>query len=261
MTDDELRLMLDWRPSKIPFEQLSAEWKAWATAMIESAKVPANRHVHLRLEDSVQYLCRILCVFEGLFRGITADDLRGKFVSGLVLSGLPPERDCSFCFDQALRNAEGRGLVAHEDHGWGREQVRFYKLTPAGQRLATDVDPVQWENPSLRESPEADEAGAAIDVDGDELEVQETEGEDRSKRKHPGYLSSELRAWTGLTQNPLSKYAKAAGGPTPPRGGRIYRYPPDDARKILEHIRDNCSDVQIIANCKRALKDHFEITS
>ncbi len=191
MTDDELRLMLDWRPSQIPFEQLPAEWKAWATAMIESAEVPADKHAHMRLEDSVQYLCRILCVFEGLFTGITEDDLRGKFVSGLVLSALPPARDCSFCFDQALRNAEGRGLVSHEDHGWGREQVRLYKLTPAGQRLATDVEPVQWENPSLRESPEADEPGAAIDVDGDEPEVQENGGDDGSKRKHPGYLSLE----------------------------------------------------------------------
>jgi hypothetical protein len=94
----------------------------------------------------VQYLCRILCVFEDLFRGITADDLRGKFVSGLVFSGLPPERDCSFCFDQALRTVEGRGLVSHKDHGWGYEEFRLYKLTPAGDRLATDVEPVQWEN-------------------------------------------------------------------------------------------------------------------
>jgi hypothetical protein len=106
----------------------------------------AGRHAHIRLEDSVQYLCRILCVFEDLFRGITADDLRGKFVSGLVFSGLPPERDCSFCFDQALRTVEGRGLVSHKDHGWGYEEFRLYKLTPAGDRLATDVEPVQWEN-------------------------------------------------------------------------------------------------------------------
>ncbi len=144
MTDDELRLMLDWRPSQIPFEQLPAEWKAWATAMIESAEVPANKHAHMRPEDSVLYLCRVLRVFKDLGGGMTEDDLRGKFVSGLVLSGLPPERDYSFCFGQALPAAERRGLVSHEDHGWGREQVRLYDLTVAGDRLATDVDPVQW---------------------------------------------------------------------------------------------------------------------
>lgn len=152
MTDDELRLMLDWRPSQIPFEQLPADWKAWATAMIESAKVPANKHAHMRLEDSVLYLCRVLRVFGDLGGGMTEDDLRGKFVSGLVLSGLPPERDCSFYFGEALPAAERRGLVSHEDRGWGREEVRLYKLTLAGQRFATDVEPVQWVVPGDKES-------------------------------------------------------------------------------------------------------------
>jgi hypothetical protein len=51
--------MLDWRSSQIPFEQLPVDWKAWATAMIESAKVPANEHAHIRLEDSVLLLCGV----------------------------------------------------------------------------------------------------------------------------------------------------------------------------------------------------------
>jgi hypothetical protein len=136
----------------------------------------AGRHAHIRLEDSVQYLCRILCVFEDLFRGITADDLRGKFVSGLVFSGLPPERDCSFCFDQALRTVEGRGLVSHKDHGWGYEEFRLYKLTPAGDRLATDVEnggcsaahhAAQYSGKTWRETAEIDRSGGDAST-GDE---------------------------------------------------------------------------------------------
>jgi hypothetical protein len=75
-------------------------------------------------------------VLEGLCKGITEDDLRGKFVSGLVVSGLPPETDGSFYFLRALHDAESRGYVTAKEVGWGNESQRFYQLELAGQRFA-----------------------------------------------------------------------------------------------------------------------------
>jgi len=51
--------------------------------------------------DAVLYLCQVLWVFEDLCKGITEQDLRAKFVSGLVLSGFPPDKDASFFFERA----------------------------------------------------------------------------------------------------------------------------------------------------------------
>jgi len=107
----------DWRQSRIRFEELSDEWKAWAAAMIQSAKVPGTRYVHMGDEDSLLYLCRVLRVFEYLCKGITENDLRGKFVSGLVCPATP-DRHAWLYFDRALQSAEYRGLVTHEDPHW-----------------------------------------------------------------------------------------------------------------------------------------------
>ena len=90
----------------------------------------------------VLYLCQITQVFEGLKKGIPEDILRAKFVSGLVASGLPPERDASLFFVRALNDAKDGGYITCKeiDHwrpgmasGSGWEST--YELTLAGQRL------------------------------------------------------------------------------------------------------------------------------
>lgn len=100
---------------------------------------------------------------------------------------------------------------------------------------------------------------AGIDEEAPRLEKAMEGG--RPYIEHPGYLSSELRDMTGLTQDPLARYAGNAGVKTPGRGGRTYRYPREDARKVIEYIRDNSSDSETISNCRDALRNHFEITS
>jgi hypothetical protein len=141
LTDDELRSFLAWDRSHFPFDQLNEDWKTWAKAVIQSAKVGVEGQGIIQRNDAVLYLCQIIQVFACLREGTTdkavaEDDLRGKFVSGLVVSGLPPETDGSFYFLRALQDAQSRGYVTAKEVGWGNESQRFYQLELAGQKFA-----------------------------------------------------------------------------------------------------------------------------
>jgi len=135
LTDEELQAFLDWGRNPYSFEQLRDDWKTWAKTVIEGARVDTRGKGSVRRDDAVLYLCQIMQVLEGLCKGITEDDLRGKFVSGLVVSGLPPETDGSFYFLRALQDAQSRGYVTAKEVGWGNESQRFYQLELAGQRF------------------------------------------------------------------------------------------------------------------------------
>ena len=143
MTDEEFQVFLDWDRSPYAFAQLSAEWKAWAKTVIPNAKVGVGGEAMIQRDDAVLYLCQVMQLFEGLHKGIAEDVIRGKFVSGLVVSGFPPQKDASFFFLRALKDARDRGYTTSKEvdswrpgmaSGSGWESV--CELTLAGQRLA-----------------------------------------------------------------------------------------------------------------------------
>lgn len=144
MNDDELQCFLEWSRNQQPFDQLSDDWKVWAKGIIQSAKVDVD---HIKPNDAVLYLCQIMRVFKELRKGISEDVFRGKFISGLVLSGFPPQKDASFFFLRALEEAQKSGYITEEKvdlwqpgmtsgSGW----TCFYELTIAGQRLADSAE-------------------------------------------------------------------------------------------------------------------------
>jgi hypothetical protein len=134
LNDEELQVFLGCTTHS--FGQLSDEWKAWAKAVILSAKVDAHGKGAIQRNDAVLYLCQIIRVVEGFQKRITEDSLRGTFVSGLVACGFPPDTDVSFSFLRAMGDVQTRGFVAYEDVGWGRDEERLFRLTLAGQKLA-----------------------------------------------------------------------------------------------------------------------------
>jgi hypothetical protein len=137
LNDEELQVFLGCTTHS--FGQLSDEWKAWAKAVILSAKVDARGKGTIQRNDAVLYLCQIIRVVEGFQKRITEDSLRGTFVSGLVACGFPPDTDASFSFLRAMGDVQTRGFVAYEDVGWGSEEERLFRLTLAGQRLADNA--------------------------------------------------------------------------------------------------------------------------
>ena len=151
MTDAELQLFLAWDRSIFSFDELTDEWKAWAKGVILSAKVDTHGKGHIRPEDAVLYLCQIIQMFACL-RGDKPDqaipetDLRVKFISGLVLSGFPPQTDVSYYFQRAMNETQSRGCVTceeidlwHPGMASGSGWTSFCQLTVVGKKLADNA--------------------------------------------------------------------------------------------------------------------------
>lgn len=71
------------------------------------------------------------------------------------------------------------------------------------------------------------------------------------------WLVGELRDMSGIGRNRFTDYVKLAGCEPAGRGKKNHRYTDHDARKILECIRDNCTEKRIKTKCKEALENHF----
>ena len=76
-----------------------------------------------------------------------------------------------------------------------------------------------------------------------------------------GFLSKEVRAMTQLSATALHKYANEAGVSTPKKGGKNYRYPAEDVRKILRRIIEKSDDQKVIKKCNDSLEVLTDITS
>jgi hypothetical protein len=63
-----------------------------------------------------------------------------------------------------------------------------------------------------------------------------------------------LREITGLENDTLNKYARAAGVDTPKRGGRNHTYSTDEVRRILTNIVETCTTNSTRDRCCEALE-------
>jgi len=71
------------------------------------------------------------------------------------------------------------------------------------------------------------------------------------------WLVGQLRDMSGIGRTNFAKYVKQAGCKTAGRGIKNHRYTDQEARKILECIRDNCTERRIRTKCIEALENHF----
>lgn len=77
--------------------------------------------------------------------------------------------------------------------------------------------------------------------------------------KTPTYTVAALRDMTGLGNNALNRYAKAANVTTPRRGERDFKYTLADVRAILQTIIASTAEDKLRDRCKSALRNLPEI--
>lgn len=152
ISDDELWDVLGWRPEQEQeADQGWSTWLAQTRAWVCSARI--DQYGQPTPTDRQGYLCRLLGVLETVHtannntRGVREEILRPALTSGLVLSGAKVTTDARF--DDTLAVAVHRGQVIVEEHDeWergmrtGSGRRKYYRLSPAGKRLADDSAPV-----------------------------------------------------------------------------------------------------------------------
>jgi len=87
------------------------------------------------------------------------------------------------------------------------------------------------------------------------------DGGETADEEQGRWLAGELRDLANLTATPFRNYVRKAGFDTPGQGKKNHRYTDTQARKILECVRNNCSEKRIKSRCSEALKEHFKTTS
>lgn len=149
-----------------------------------------------------------------------------------------------------------------EYHLLGRQ---FYNYSEAAIRLAERLNPPPSPEPltrcMARWSPEsasaaslfARELAARVRAVGER--AMRSSANENAYPSEGAFTLSRLQSMSGMTSKSLNKYAKQAGLPVPPRGGRNFVYSLSQTQSLLRQIIARSSDRQTVEKCNRALSE------